>query len=70
MSSPAVRCDGTALGGLKALLSMDLLRCSEGHSLLPALFESSQGFIKEVSVLLLDASHKYLFYFILPLPLV
>ena len=70
LSSPAVRCDGTTLGGLKRLHSKDLLRCSEGHSLLLGLSESSQGFINEVFALLLDASHIYVFYFILTLPLV
>lgn len=53
LSSPAVRCDGTALGS-KVLLSKDLLRYFEGHSLFPALSESNQGFINEVSVLLLE----------------
>lgn len=63
LPSPAVRRDGTALSGSRVLFSKDLLRCSEGHSLLPTLSESGRGFINDVSVLLLDASHLLLFFY-------
>ena len=70
LPSPAVRRDETALSGSRVLFSKDLLRCSEGHSLLPTLSESGRGFINDVPVLLLDASHLLFCFLFLTLPLV
>lgn len=48
LPSPAVRCDGSALGGLRGTPFQDLLRCSEDCFLLLTMSQSGQ--IDEVRI--------------------